>query len=106
MSRKPQLRVFQMTPDIDRVAKAIYYDFCSPLHDTEKPFWSQLRKDAKDFVVSQARAGMIELRTPSEAMLAAGDAVFTGENPPTPATIWAAMMDAALGETVTGKHGD
>ena len=98
-----------MTPDIDRVAKAIYYDFCSPLHDTEKPFWSQLRKDAKDFVVSQARAGMIELRTPSEAMLAAGEMLLAAcEAPegPTPAQMWACMMDAALGETVTGKHGD
>ena len=92
-----------MTPDIDRVSKAIYYDFCSPLHDTEKPFWSQLRKDAKDFVISQARAGMIELRTPSEAMLAAAADLEPGA---TPAQVWAAMMDAALGETVTGKHGD
>lgn len=101
-----------MTPDIDRVAKAIYYDFCAPLHDSEKPFWSQLRKDAKDFVVSQARAGMIELRTPSEAMIDAGVSahrawVASEDNlGELSAAIWAAMMDAALGETVTGKHGN
>lgn len=97
-----------MTPDIERVAKAIYYDFCSPLMDAEKPFWSQLPKGARDFLLSQARAGMIDLRTPSEAMLAAGADLVAGfmePNGPTPAQMWTAMMDAALGEKVTSKNG-
>ena len=94
-----------MTPDIDRVSKAIYYDFCSPLMDSEKPFWSQLRKDAKDFVISQARAGMVELRTPSQAMIDAVSELGLCRVEDA-AAIWVAMMDAALGETVTGKHGN
>jgi hypothetical protein len=92
-----------MTADIERVAKAIYYDFCSPLMDAEKPFWSQLPKAARDFLLSQARAGMIDLRTPSEAMLSAGADLERGASP---AAIWTAMMDAALGEKVTAKNGD
>lgn len=98
-----------MTPDIERVAKAIYYDFCSPLADSTKPFWSNLPKPAREFLTSQARAGMIDLRTPSEAMIAAGERLcVTSDKPggPEPQEIWACMMDAALGELVTPKHGN
>lgn len=98
-----------MTPDIERVAKAIYYDFCSPLMDSQKPFWSQLPKPARDFLTSQARAGMIDLRTPSEEMLAAAERLVVNcQEPggPAPDQIWACMMDAALGELVTPKHGN
>jgi len=98
-----------MTADIERIGKAIYYDFCSPLADSQKPFWYQLPSNAKDFLLSQARAGMIELRTPSEAMIAAAERLCIGSDKPggpDPAEIWACMMDAALGELVTPRHGN
>lgn len=56
--------------------------------------WKDLRHGSKGFVVKLVRAALLEMRYPTDAMLAAGTAAM--QPSATPEEVWAAMIDAGL----------
>lgn len=84
---------------VETVARAIYEGRngagCRP--------WSRLPRSHREPYLGDARAAILALREPSEAMLqAAWDNVPTGAT----AGTWKAMIDAILSEDDSAKEGD
>jgi hypothetical protein len=85
---------------VERMAKAIYYQFNKPL-EGKAPFWGSLPSDARGFLLDQAEAVLKELRNPTEGMIEAAMAL----DDPCPETIWVSMVEAALAPGVNGHAG-